>query len=239
MEDPAACEEDEELRMPILSDDERRSMDFTCFEACLTNPSINSDQVHRVVLLGKEVHDWCLTSDAASVSNFVNVLEGLKPAAVRRAGVKQTTIHRRAIVGTATTYEVLAAPFQEPTQCDKVAIFTPFVSGEADGFSRIGILVWAISTDAQASMYKTLISNTDFMRHKVEMNDRFLPHKASVLQLGRDMHLLDLHSTSIWTTSTMDLYVLEVDKGDLDRERIQCSTFSARKRIVYSEELGE
>lgn len=51
------------------------------------------------------------------------------------------------------------------------------------------------------------------------------------------MHLLDLHSTSIWTTSTMDLYTLDVDKDDLDR--IQSPGFVPKKRIVRSEEMSK
>ena len=47
------------------------------------------------------------------------------------------------------------------------------------------------------------------------------------------MHLLDLQSTSIWTTSTMNLYTLNLDNGDLDR--IHDPAFTAKKRIVYGE----
>ena len=75
---------------------------------------------------------------------------------------------------------------------------------------------------------------SQFMRHKVKQDDRFLPHKESVLELGKDMHLLDLRSTSIMTTSTMNLYILNLDNGDLDR--IHDPAFTAKKRIVYSEE---
>ena len=39
---------------------------------------------------------------------------------------------------------------------------------------------------------------------------------------------------SIWTTATMALYILNVDHGDLDR--ISYRGFSAKKRIVHSEE---
>jgi hypothetical protein len=99
-------EDNDDLRMPEIS-----SCGYTGFEACLTNKNINSDQVHRVVLLGGDVYQWLMTSDSAATANFVDILEGLKPAAVRRSGVEQTIVHRRAIVGTAsaTTFEVLAA----------------------------------------------------------------------------------------------------------------------------------
>lgn len=72
------------------------------------------------------------------------------------------------------------------------------------------------------------------MRHKVQLDDRFLAHTGNVLDLGKDMHLLDLHSTSIWTTSTMNLFIINLDEGGLDR--IHDSSFSAKQRIVYSEE---
>jgi len=74
-----------------------------------------------------------------------------------------------------------------------------------------------------------MIANTEFMRHKVAMDDRFLPTRSGVLKLGRDMHLLDLHSTSIWTTSTLDLYIVNIDEGDLDRIRQIDRTFSPKR----------
>ena len=48
------------------------------------------------------------------------------------------------------------------------------------------------------------------------------------------IHPIDLESQSIWTTPTMDLYVLNADDGDLDY--IQDRGFSAKRQIVYSEE---
>ena len=61
MEDPAACEDDEDKRMEILTDEERLQ-DFTCFEARLLNPNINSDQFHRTILLDQSgtLHYFCL-----------------------------------------------------------------------------------------------------------------------------------------------------------------------------------
>ena len=58
-----------------------------------------------------------------------------------------------------------------------------------------------------------------------------------MLELGRDMHLLDLHSTSIWTTTTMGIYVMNIDEGDLV-SLIQPG-FNAKKRVVHSEEIGK
>ena len=48
------------------------------------------------------------------------------------------------------------------------------------------------------------------------------------------IHPIDLESQSIWTTPTMNLYVLNVNDRDLDC--IQDHGFSAKKQIVYSEE---
>ena len=50
------------------------------------------------------------------------------------------------------------------------------------------------------------------------------------------IHPIDLESQGIWTTPTMDLYVFNVDNGDLDC--IQDRDFLAKKQIVYSEERG-
>ena len=137
------------------------------------------------------VYNWCLSSDATSASNFVSMLEGLVPPATRQPSVKDTKVHRRAIVGTAGTFEVLACLFyEESTGCEKVALLTPFVSGETNGISMVGLLVWAVVPDTEASLYKTLISNTEFMRNKVKMDDRFLAHHESVLELGRDVSSL-------------------------------------------------
>ena len=120
------------------------------------------------------------------------MLEGLVPPATRQLSVKDTKVHRRAIVGTTgKTFEVLACLFyDESTGCEKVALLTPFVSGETNGISMVGLLVWAVVPDTEASLYKTLISNTEFMRNKVKMNDRFLAHHEFVLELGRDVSSL-------------------------------------------------
>ena len=71
-------------------------------------------------------------------SNFINVLEGLKPASVRKSGVSSTIVHRRAVVGTTTTFEVLASRFEDVSEDegkDEVVLFSPFVSGEVEGKS--------------------------------------------------------------------------------------------------------
>ena len=99
---------------------------------------------------------------------------------------------------------------------------------------RLRFIVWAITSDDKASLFKTLIESTEFLRHKVEYDEHFLPHKSEMLELGKDMHLLDLKSTSIWTSRPMDLYTLDVDQGDL--ERLGSGDFSPQKRIAHYEQ---
>lgn len=160
LESPEACENDAEKKMPLLTT-AQTGQDFTCFESRLVDPNINSDQVQRVVYLDQSVYHWILSStDQTTRSNFANLLEGLKPAEVRRKGVQQTRIRRRSIIGAATTYELLSAQFKS-SKGDKTALFTPFVSGEVNGVTSVGVLVWAVTSDKEASLYKTLIANTE------------------------------------------------------------------------------
>lgn len=161
---PEKCELDDEMRMQPVAD--HLTSDFACFEARLKDPNINFDQVHRVVLLDKAVYNWILTTDSATKRKFASVIEGLKPADQRRTGVLPTKVHRRSIVGVGITFELLAASFQEG-KFDRVMLFTPFVSGEVDGVYQCGIIVWVVTSDEEASMYKTLICNSEFMRTKV------------------------------------------------------------------------
>ena len=133
---PEKCEADEDMRMKVLTAAES-NMDFTCFESRLIDPHINSNQVQRVVLLDQKVYNWCLSADQTTRLHFINVLDGLKPESVRIPGVGATKVHRRAIVGTATTFEVLASRFEDMSNNDKktkqVVLFSPFVSGEVEG----------------------------------------------------------------------------------------------------------
>ena len=53
---------------------------------------------------------------------------------------------------------------------------------------------------------KALIEQAEFKRNKVRNPDeRFFPCADNVLPLGRDMHLLDLRSTSHWCCKEMTL----------------------------------
>jgi len=267
IESPQDCEEDEHKRMHPLTEEEK-GKDFTCFESRLIDQDINTNQVNRVVLLEQAVYNWLCTADSTSTSNFITLIEGLKPTRSRQPGVSSTTIRRRSIIGTTTTFEVLSASLfilDEGVKTEKVVLFSPYIGGEADGMTHIGVLVWGLVNDEEASLYKALISNTEFMRNKIRLDDRFLDTSDpdAILKLGRDvsvlflfvqtlarssiqpdlfnfsslkMHLLGLKSTSIYTTSTMDLYMLNIDEGHLDLQHIQSPHFSLKRRIVYSEE---
>lgn len=162
--DGSKCEADPDLRMNILNEHERQTIDFTCFESRLEQQDINPNQVRRVVHIEQSVYKWLLGSDDMTRLNFINVMEGLKPVATRKRGVERAVPHRRAIIGTSNTFELFAVSIVEGTasvKYEKVVLCSPFVSGESEGVSNIGVLVWAVVPDAQASLYKTLISNTE------------------------------------------------------------------------------
>ena len=194
IESPQDCEVDEHKRMHPLTEEEK-SKDFTCFESRLIDQDINTNQVNRVVLLEQAVYNWLCSADAESTCNFITLIEGLKPIESRQQGVSSTTIRRRSIIGTTTTFEVLSASLiilDEGVKTEKVVLFSPYISGEADGMTHIGVLVWGMVNDEEASLYKTLISNTEFMRNKIRLNDRFLEVKDpdSILKLGRDVSVV-------------------------------------------------
>ena len=175
--------------------DEEKSKDFTCFESRLIDQDINTNQINRVVLLEQAVYNWLCTADATSTSNFITLIEGLKPIRIRQPGVSSTTIRRRSIIGTTTTFELLSASLfisDEGVNSEKVVLFSPYISGEVDGMTHTGILVWGMVQDEEASLYKTLISNTEFMRNKIRLDDRFLEVKDpdAIMKLGRDVSVL-------------------------------------------------
>ena len=188
MESAFECENDKDKRMERLTQEEIASMNFDCFDGRL---KATQKKHPHVVLLEKSVYTWLLSADGTARSLFVDLIEGLKPT--RHEGATKTKVHRRSIIGTTKTFEVLAAAL-EGDQDRKVALFTPYVAGEVDGVESIGILVWAICTDQEASMIKTLISNTEFIRNKIETaSERFAEvetlHANSVLKLGRDVSI--------------------------------------------------
>ena len=181
--------------MHLLTDEEK-SKDFICFESRLIDQDINTNQVNSVVLLEQAVYNWLCTADSSSTSNFITLIEGLKPIRSRQPGLSSTTIRRRSIIGTTTTFELLSASLfilDEEVQTEKVVLFSPYVGGEADGMTHIGVLVWGMVQDEEASLYKTLIANTEFMRHKIGLDDRFAleaKEPDSILKLGRDVSIV-------------------------------------------------
>lgn len=89
--------------------------------------------------------------------------------------------------------------------------------------------------DTKASLFKTLIESAEFLRHKTEYDELFSSHEKEVLELGKDMHLLDLRSTSIFTSKPLDLFTLDIDEGDLDKLG-SGEFFAPKKCIAYYEQ---
>jgi len=162
---PEKCEADPDLKMNILSEHERQTIDFTCFESRLEQQDISSDQVRREVHIEQSVYKWLLGSNGTTRLNFINVMEGLKPPVIRRQGIRQAIPRRRATIGVSNTFDLFAIEIDDGTKDDMVVLCSPFVAGEADGVSSIGVLVWAVVRDDEASLYKTLISNTEVSCH--------------------------------------------------------------------------
>ena len=148
---PEACEQDKDRRMPRIS-----KAEFPCFEDKLMEQNINSDQTQRVVLLDQNVYNWMLTATAGAKTNLQALIEGLKPASIRPLNVAPTKVHRRAVIGIGETFELLAASFIESPGSEKVALFSPFVTGESDGVFMVGILIFAVCVEEEVSMFKTL-----------------------------------------------------------------------------------
>ena len=209
-------EQSETKRMPILTAEEREQLSLDFFDDSLSNPSQKSEAMRRTILLEAGVLGWLQSHETESIEkrSFLDMLKAFIP------GREMTTpyeVTRRSIAGITNCYEVLAAEISDST----IVLFTPFVSSEVDGKFDVGILVWAVVPTSKVSLYCALVQNTDFMRNKVESDDRFPDHRDLLLELGKDMHLLDLRSSSIYTSRPMDLYRVDVDKefdnlGDRD-----------------------
>jgi hypothetical protein len=93
--------------------------------------------------------------------------------------------------------------------------------------------VWVVTTDDKASLFKTLIESTEFLRHKEDKDELFPQCLDGVLKFGGDMDLLDLQSTTILTSKPMDLYILSIDDGDL--QRLKEDKYAPRKRMTHFE----
>jgi hypothetical protein len=92
-----------------------------------------------------------------------------------------------------------------------------------------------VTTYDKASLLKTLIESTEFLRHKEEMDELFPQSLDGVLKFGADMDLLDLKSTTILTSKPMNLYILSIDDGDL--QRLKEDKYAPRKRITNFENI--
>jgi hypothetical protein len=138
MESARGLEKSEDSRMTVLTADERKR-DFVFFDASLLDPHGNSNNLRRVVLLDKGVYGWFCGNDAASKSNFLSFLNGLKPKGRRNRKGRQVICHRRAVVGIKNTYEVLCAALGDRTH-SQVVLFTPFVTSAIEGVVDVGVL---------------------------------------------------------------------------------------------------
>jgi len=226
------AEADPNWRMEKLSEDEQKVAYF-CFDAILTNPTETTFQ--RTVLLEKGVCEWLLKSNKNERMLLRKWLNCLKPENIRKKEAGSVSCHRRALVGTKDIFEVMCARIilddhERIKRDDTVILFSPFVESQIDGSSNAGVLIWAVTTDGRASYIKALIEEAEFKRNKIDYpNDRFVDHRDFVLRLGKDMHLVDLHTTSIYDGGMMELFTLNVDDGDL--KKLMADNFIPQKRI--------
>ncbi|KAL3916623.1 MAG: hypothetical protein SGILL_005094 [Bacillariaceae sp.] len=206
-------------------------VDQSCFDACLSDPA--STAFRRVVLLNHTVYHWFTEADSSQRSQLINLLERLNR-------MEPVYYHRRFIIGVKREkrFEVLCACLSNNGTVSPhslVVWYTPFVEAFVDGVSNTGILVWSVCQEQQASKYRALIEASDFRRHKVDyQDDRFPAHREFCLELGKDMHLLDLMATSIFSAQAMEMIWLDLDDGHLSR--LNDGAFKPRKRLLAHEE---
>ena len=194
------------------------------------------------MLLDKDVVNWVRNSDKEDRSKLRKFLNTLKPKELRKLeGMVQC--RRRSIVGVTNTeiFEVICAPLDIDIRAtevgaeDTVVLFSPFVESRIEGNNNVGCIVWKITKDEEASHYKILIEEAEFKRNKVEYPDDIFPsHKSFVLRLGKDMHLIDLYSNSIYDGGAIELFSLNVDDGDL-RGIVSEDNFDPPKRVRHHE----
>mmetsp|Transcript_14131 Transcript_14131/g.25605 ORF Transcript_14131/g.25605 Transcript_14131/m.25605 type:complete len:611 (+) Transcript_14131:567-2399(+) len=216
-------EASEESRMAVLTEQDHKRA-FSFFDKSVVDGQMISSDMRWVVLLCKDVYRWFLDSDATSKSCFLEFLEALKPKELQhQSKVRRVVCTRRAVVGMKKPYEVLCSPLGERVRVDTpVCLFAPFVTSAVDGLSDVGVLVWAVTVDKNASLYRTLIESTEFLRHKIDDDEQFPLHERDVMELG------------IFTSKPLELYTVDVDQGDL--ERLDSGHFSPKKRIAYYED---
>jgi hypothetical protein len=115
-----------------------------------------------------------------------------------------------------------------------VVFYLPFVESYINGIASVGVLLWAVTTESKASRYISLIEDAEFLRHKMDdPKEQFPPHQDGVLELGKDMHLLDLRATSLFTGSAMELPV-DIDNDDV--VRMVNEDFIPKKRLLHHEQ---
>ena len=231
----AVLEENEKSRMHILTNDERHSRHLIFFDSCLSNPD-DANSIRRQILLEKSVYSWFLGGQGSKYE-FLEFLSSLLPEKCRERDVKRRYYcHRRAVIGIAAQmqYEVLAVALKD----DLVVLLTPFVTNTIEGSASVGVLVWAVCPDSFASFYKTLIQNMEFLRNKVDHGDTFPGHVPFTMELGKDMHLLDLKSTNIYTSCPATLFVVDVDDEEL--KLMEDPSYSLKKRVLdYEEKIAK
>lgn len=227
---------DGEWRMERLSEEEKGERNFEFFDNNLLNPL--DAEFNRVVLLEESVHHWFLQANQDERQEFKKFINRLKPEDIRRGSSTSVKCHRRSIVGHRKPFEVLCAYIKENEVNDSrdlVALFSPYVESEIDGKCKVGVLIWAITTDSKASLTKALIEEAEFKRNKVDYpDDRYPALKSFVLEIGKDMHLIDLKTTSIFTGGPMSLLMVNLDDGDL--RKLMDDSFKPKKRLIHHEQ---
>jgi len=205
-----------------------------CFDFCLTDPA--SCESRHIVLMDREVYKYLREAERSQQDQLVKFVEKL------RSG-DAIGFHHRFVVGVQRErrFEIKCATLaQEPGSNsisveDVVIFYSPFVESFVDGVTNIGVLFWAITTEFHSQRYKLLIESEEFRRHKILYpNDRFPVHRDYVMELGMDMHLLDLMGTSIFTGRAMDILRLEVESND--HRRLADSDFIPQKRLLNQEQ---
>ena len=203
----------------------------SCFDASLHDPATSRFQ--RIIYIERCVYDWFVEADDSSKTALVRLFRKLRNG-------KSVHCHRRFFVGVKREkqFEIFCAPLAQTGAATAVSndapvvFFSPYVGSYIEGVSKVGVLVWALSKEGESLKYKSLIESAEFRRYKVDYpNDRYPAHRDDVLELGKDMPLLDLRGTfSIFTSKAMEIMAIDVDAGDLNR--IGDEFFTPQKRLL-------
>jgi len=203
----------------------------SCFDASLHDPA--KSRFQRIVYIERSVYDWFVEADNSSKTALVRLFRKLRNG-------RSVHCHRRFFVGgkREKQFEIFCAPLAQTGEAAAVAndapvvFFSPYVESFIEGVSKVGVLVWALSKEGESLKYKSLIESAEFRRYKVDYpNDRYPAHRDDVLELGKDMPLLDLRGTfSIFTSKAMEIMAIDIDAGDLNR--IGDEFFTPQKRLL-------